>query len=192
MNAESGENDRNVNAAVSETSVTWGPETLVGLLLGFWALWWTLVAATNAFDGLVALGVLGDGWPFASGNYDALRSIVAVHGTPEEIAAALFAGGVAWESAVAILTWRAFVDARRRTASKRSIYRAFVPAVGFFAAFLVLTEAFLAYDLAQSIAGLFVAALLSLFVLDRFVRSTDADEADVDQAADVEDTRDAA
>ena len=145
-----------------------GPETVVRLLLGFWANWWSLVAATNLCDGLVTLGVLGEGWTFASGNYDTLRSIVAVHGTPETVTVTLFVGGVVWELTVAVLTWRAFVGSLRGRASKRSVYRAFVPAVGFLAAFLLLTEAVIAYRLSHSISGLFVAVLVSLFVIDRF------------------------
>ena len=38
-----------------------------GLLL-FWAAWLSIVLATNLFDALRALDLLGDGWRFASGN----------------------------------------------------------------------------------------------------------------------------
>ena len=39
-----------------------------GLLL-FWAAWLSVVFTTNLCDGAKALGVLGESWAFASGNY---------------------------------------------------------------------------------------------------------------------------
>jgi hypothetical protein len=39
-----------------------------GLLL-FWAAWLSLVLATNLLDAAKALGLLGQSWAFASGNY---------------------------------------------------------------------------------------------------------------------------
>lgn len=127
---------------------------------------------TNFFDGLVQLGALGEGWSFASGNYAFLLDVTGVHDTPEFAVALIFAGGVAWELAVAALTWLAFVAQIRGSASHRHVYRAFVPAIGFFAAFLVLTEFFIAYDLADALVQLFVAVLVSLLAID-YLKSKD-------------------
>ncbi|MEY7849211.1 hypothetical protein AB7C87_08430 [Natrarchaeobius sp. A-rgal3] len=146
-----------------------GRALLVRTLVGFWALWWSLVFLTNAFDGLVELGVLGDGWAFASGNYQFLRSITAVYALPEPAVAVIFGIGVLWELAVAILCWRALVAVACDPFDLAPVYLAFVPAVGFFAAFTLLTELFLAYDLAGTHVGLFVATLLTLVAIELVV-----------------------
>jgi hypothetical protein len=144
---------------------TWGPRALVLVLLGFWSVWWSLVFSTNFFEALKVLDILGSGWSFASGNYGFLVSVMEVHGTPEIVVALLFAGGIAWELAVAVLTWLAFAGYARGAGTRATAYRAFVPAVAFFGAFLALTEFFIAYDLANTHVRLFIAALLSLFVI---------------------------
>src|SRR5690348_11291678 len=43
------------------------PALLKRLLLLLWALWLTVVLASNVADGCKALGLLGEGWAFASG-----------------------------------------------------------------------------------------------------------------------------
>ena len=121
---------------------------------------------TNFFDGLTRIGVLGEGWTFASGNYAFLLEVASVHDTPESVVALLFLGGVGWELAVAVLMWLALFGYIRDSAPRRKLYRAFVPAVGFFASFLALTEVFLAYDLADTLVRLFVAVLVSLLAIE--------------------------
>ena len=155
-------------ASLTET-ISYGPSLLVQVLIGFWALWWSIVFGTNFFDGLVQLGVLGEGFTLASGNYGFLLSVTEVHGTPSSLVALIFAAGVVWELGVAVLTWSAFADALGGMPSKSVLYRAFIPAVGFFAAFLLLTEVFLAYDLATTHVRLFIASLLTLFVVDQWL-----------------------
>lgn len=145
-----------------------GRRGLVTLLVGFWAVWFTVVFLTNCFDGLAHLGAVGDGWTFRSGNYAFLREVMAVHDTPESIVALVFAVGVGWELAVAVAMWWTVAGYVRATASRRRLYLAFLPAIGFFAAFLVLTELFVAYDVAATHVRLFVATLLSAYVVDRW------------------------
>ncbi|RQG94848.1 hypothetical protein [Natrarchaeobius chitinivorans] len=150
-------------------NLRWGPNTIVQVLLGIWAVWWTIVFATNFFDGLINLGVLGEGWTFASGNYGFLLMVTDVHGTPEALVALLFAGGVLWELLIALLMWQALVGALSGTPSREHVYRAFVVAIGFFGAFMIMTEVFIAYDLANTHVRLLIATLVSLFVVDRFL-----------------------
>jgi hypothetical protein len=52
-----------------------------GLLL-FWGVWLGVAFATNLGDGLRALGLLGEGWAFASGNYRLVGQATARYGTP--------------------------------------------------------------------------------------------------------------
>jgi hypothetical protein len=72
---------------------------LKGLLLAFWASWHTLVFATNLGDGAKALGLLGQGWAFASGNYRFLVETTARYGTPSWLNGLLFGGVLCWEGA---------------------------------------------------------------------------------------------
>jgi len=158
-------------SAGGQSGTTWGPRTLVLVLLGFWSVWWSLVFATNFFDALRVLDVLGADFSFASGNYGFLVSVMEVHDTPEIVVKAVFAGGILWEFAVAVLTWAAFAAFARGAGTTRVVYRAFVPAVAFFGAFLAMTEFFLAYDLANTHVRLFIASLVSLAVVVWLVES---------------------
>jgi hypothetical protein len=45
-------------------------------------VWLTVVLATNVADGLKAMGLLGEGWAFASGNFRFLAETAARYGTP--------------------------------------------------------------------------------------------------------------
>ena len=65
-----------------------------GLLL-FWAAWFTIVLATNTFDALRALDILGDERRFASGNRAYLVETTEVYETPDGVRAVLFAGVIA-------------------------------------------------------------------------------------------------
>lgn len=168
----SGANTQQSESSSTETvdmNLRWGPNTVVQVLVGVWAVWWSIVFATNFFDGLKNLGVIGEGWTFASGNYGFLLSVTGVHNTPEVITALMFVGGVMWELLVALFMWRALVSVTSGSASKSAVYRAFVAAFGFFGAFMILTEVFIAYDLAGTHVQLFTTALVSLFVVDRFI-----------------------
>lgn len=145
-----------------------GPQGAVILVIGFWAVWFTFVFLTNFFEGLVQLDILGEGWSFASGNYPFLEDVMGVHDTPGIIVSLVFTLGVVWELAVAAAMWWTVVGYYSGTAPKDRMYLAFLLAVGFFAGFLVLTEIFIAYGLADTHVRLFIAALVSMYVVDRW------------------------
>ena len=50
-------------------------------LLAFWCVWLCVVFAGNLCDGLKELGLLGDGWKFASGNFEFLATTTARYRT---------------------------------------------------------------------------------------------------------------
>src|SRR5207248_6842904 len=77
-------------------------------LLLFWAAWLSVVFATNVLDGCKAVGLLGEGWAFASGNYRFLAETTARYGTPAWLNGLLFLGVVCWEGAAALLFWLAW------------------------------------------------------------------------------------
>ncbi len=145
-----------------------GRRGLVFVLIGFWALWFTVVFLTNLFDGLVHLGVLADGWAFRSGNYEFLAGVMGVYALPAGAVGAVFAVGVFWEALVAGLMWWTALGYARGTARKRRLFLAFIPAVSFFGAFMMLTEVFIAYELASTQVRLFIATLLSAVVVERW------------------------
>ena len=61
-------------------------------ILFFWALWFSLVLATNVTDGLKALQVLPQSWAFTSGNFALMTTVTAIYHTPIWIVAILFLG----------------------------------------------------------------------------------------------------
>ncbi|HEX4130780.1 MAG TPA: hypothetical protein VHZ24_12115 [Pirellulales bacterium] len=108
------------------------------VLLLFWAAWFTLVVASNACDGLKALGVLPGDWPFASGNFELTVRTTAIYAVPRSAVAALFVGVIAWECLAAALFWRALIGRRNATT-------AFSVAVGLFAMFALADEGLIAF-----------------------------------------------
>src|SRR6516164_10081098 len=89
-------------------------------LLLFWAVWLSLVFATNVLDVAKAARLLGESWAFASGNYAFLCQTTARYGTPARVNALLFAGVIGWEGLAAALFWLTW-----RTYRGRLLYLAF-------------------------------------------------------------------
>ena len=136
-----------------------------GLLL-FWAVWFTIVFLTNLFDALRALGVLGAGWRFASGNWAFLVETTAVYATPDWLRAVLFAGVIVWEGLAAALFWRAFRAGRGDDGEgRREVDAAFVVGLALWAAFAIADEVFVAYDVEATHLRLFTAQLVSLLAI---------------------------
>src|SRR5262245_19521993 len=107
-----------------------------GVLL-FWAAWFTLVALTDVFDALKAGRVVPAGWSLASGNWELMLKVTAVHGTPVAIVGLLFLGAIAWEVVAAVLFWRAWA------AGGRGGLAAFTVSLALWAAFTLADEIFI-------------------------------------------------
>jgi hypothetical protein len=137
-----------------------------GLLL-FWAAWLSLVLVTNVLDGAKALGLLGGGWAFASGNYAFLCQTTARYGTPAWANAVLFAGVVAWEALAAGLSWRALWAFRGKGGTgKPALYAAWAAGLSLWAAFILADEVFITYAVAVTHWLLFVAQLATLLAVE--------------------------
>src|SRR5262245_23114511 len=91
-----------------------------GLLL-FWAAWLTVVFTTNLLDGVKVVGLLGNDWAFASGNYRFLTQTTARYGTPAWLNGLLFAGVICWEAIAAVLFWSAWGRFSRRGTDRRTL-----------------------------------------------------------------------
>ena len=136
-----------------------------GLLL-FWAAWLTIVVTANSFDALRALDVLSDGWRFASGNWAFLVETTRVYDTPRWVQAILYAGVIAWEGLGALLLWRAVAASMGAGfADRRPADAAFVVTLALWAAFAIVDEVFLAYDVEATHLRLFVAQLVTLLAI---------------------------
>ena len=140
-----------------------------GLLL-FWAVWLSLVVATNVTDGLKALGVLPASFRFVSGNYEAILEVVAPFDPPAAVAGWLFAGVVVWESVSMLLFWWSGLTFQGVKAIERRgrLVAAFTVGLGLWATFQIACEALpsaLAYQIEGTHRGLFTAQLATLLAV---------------------------
>lgn len=136
-----------------------------GLLL-FWALWFSIAATTNIFDGLKVLGLLAHSWAFASGNYSFIVEITHVYNAPGWLTAFFFMLIIIWECAAAFLLWQAF---RKFTGTNNKslalIYNAFTVSMALWACFIIADEIFIAYKVENTHRQLLALQLLSLLAL---------------------------
>jgi hypothetical protein len=119
------------------------PRTLHWALMLFWALWLTVATVTNATNALKAAGALPKDFAFAAKNLELVETTVSIFGVPEAVSWLLFLGVIAWGTAASFLLFRAAARARR--GDDGGITLAFAAAMGFFAAFMLADELFLAY-----------------------------------------------
>jgi hypothetical protein len=112
-------------------------KTFKRVLLGFWAVYFSIVAVSNAIDLLDALGALH--WTFLdSTNFAFMRSVVRVYHVGPDLTKLLLAGALAIEAVCAVLFWRALLG--RGSAMRALCWGAFV-----WSAFVFMCELFIAY-----------------------------------------------
>ena len=140
--------------------------SLKRVLLGFWAVWLTIVFVTNLFDVGKAIGMLGDDWTFASGNYRFLTETTARHGTPSWLNGVLFAGVICWEALAAGLFVLVSFSFQGRESGLRLRYCAFTVTLALWSAFIVADEIFIAYAVAGTHLRLFTVQLVTLLVIE--------------------------
>ena len=117
--------------------------TFKRLLLLFWAVWLALVVAGNVCDALREAGLLGESWRYASGNYQAIRDVLAPYELSDNVAAALFAGVIAWEIVSMALFWWTGLTFRGFTVTigRGRLVATFMVGLGLWAAFQIACEA---------------------------------------------------
>jgi hypothetical protein len=142
------------------------PVLLKRLLLLSWAVWLTVVLTTNVLDGGKALGLLGEDWAFASGNFHFLAETTARYGTPGWLNGLLFVGVIGWEGGAAVLFWLACWKFGTGSAGRRVVYAAFTAALTLWAAFLVADEVCIAYPVEGTHLWLFTAQLATLLAVE--------------------------
>lgn len=137
-------------------------------LVVFWALWTTIVLATNVTDVLKVGGVLPAWWAFASGNYALVAKVAAIYRLPSAAVAFLFAGLVAWQALAMALLWRAAAALAPGGRGREAVDRAFTVSLALWAAFIIADEVFIAYhtvDLGGVHMGIVTAQLVSLLAI---------------------------
>ncbi len=136
-----------------------GANLLKRTLVGGWALWWTVVLASNLADAGKVLGRVPEGWAFASGNYGFISQTTARYEVPAWVNGVLFAGVIVWEASATVLFWLACGWRRWR-------YPAFTAGLGLWLAFLVADEICIAYAVEATHLRLLIAQLLTLLALE--------------------------
>jgi hypothetical protein len=129
-------------------------------LLGFWALYFAIVALSNLADLCQSLHLLPAGWRWVSGN---LAFIKASTGKlPAWTSQPLLAGVIAWEALAAVLFWRA-----ARDPIGRWLGPAFVVSLSLWATFILLDEMLLIFETGVEATHfrLMTAELLTLVLL---------------------------
>jgi hypothetical protein len=137
------------------------------VLLLFWAVWLSIVFLSNLADAGKTLGLLGESWLFASGNFQAIQNTTARYGTPPWLNGMMFAGVILWEGVAALLFWRAAWTFRAKGAGRTAAYSAFTASLLLWGAFLVADEVCIAYPMESVHLRLFIAHLVTLLAIER-------------------------
>jgi hypothetical protein len=131
-------------------------------LLGFWALYFVIVALSNLTDLLRGIRWLPAGWRWISGNLAFMASATAPAGVPGWGNAVLLAGVVGWQLVAAVLFWRA-----ARTHGAMGLGPAFTVGVSLWAVFILLDEVLLIFETGAEATHLrlLIAQLVTLVLL---------------------------
>ena len=139
------------------------------VLLLFWALWLTVVTASNATNALRVARVLPQGFAFASSNFELVETTTAIYHAPRAVVWLLFGGVIGWEAIAAALFWRALFAAWRQSTREGATLEAplavaIAAAMGLFAAFMLADELLIAYPLQATHMRAFAALGVSWLV----------------------------
>jgi hypothetical protein len=135
-------------------------------LLALWSVWWTIVFATNLVDGAKLLGLLPEGYVFASGNYHLLKETTARYGPPAWLNRVLFLSVLAWEGLAASLFWRAWWQYRGGASERSAVISAFTAGLALWLAFLIADELCIAYKMEAPHIHLFIAQMATLLAIE--------------------------
>jgi hypothetical protein len=131
-------------------------------LLGFWALYFAIVALSNLTDLLRELQVLPASWRWVSGNLAFIAASTGRFAVPAWVNPILLAGVIAWEALAALLFWRAAWHP-----IGRRLGPAFAVSLSLWGAFILLDEILLIFETGAEATHfrLLIATLLTLLVV---------------------------
>jgi hypothetical protein len=141
------------------------PVLLKRCLLVGWAAWLTIVVASNILDACKAMGLLGENWAFASGNFEFVVRTTVRYGPPRWINVVLFGGVILWEGAAAVLLWLASIRFGGRSKGMPTVYLAFTASLTLWFAFMIADEVCIAYAVEGTHLRLLIGQLLSLLAI---------------------------
>ena len=129
-------------------------------LLGFWALYFAIVALSNLADLCQSLHLLPAGWRWVSGNLAFIRA--STGRLPAWTSQLLLAGVIAWQALAGVLFWRA-----ARDPAGRWLGPAFVVSLSLWATFILLDEILLIFETGAEATHfrIMIAELLTLVLL---------------------------
>ena len=130
-------------------------------LLGFWALYFAIVALSNLTDLLRSVHLLPADWRWVSGNLAFMASATGKFGVPAWANPILLAGVIAWQGWAAALFWRAARE------GGRGLGPPFAVSVSLWAVFILLDEILLIFETGAEATHLrlLIAQLLTLVLL---------------------------
>jgi hypothetical protein len=135
-------------------------------VLAFWALWLTIVTATNMTDLLQTIGVLGADWRWVSGNYALVAKALELYALPAGIVLLIFGTVIVLEGATAALLWCAAAAYRGREGpGLQAAYLALGVALALWGAFQVMEELTFQYAFEAVHRDLFTGTLATLLVI---------------------------
>jgi hypothetical protein len=131
-------------------------------LLGFWALYFAIVALSNLTDLLAHLHVLPAGWHWVSGNLAFIATSTGKFGVPPWANPILLGGVIGWQILAAVLFGRA-----AREPAAGWLGPAFVVSLSLWGTFILLDEVLLIFETGAEATHLrlLIAQLLTLIVL---------------------------
>jgi hypothetical protein len=148
------------------------PLVLKRLLLGFWAVWFALVTASNLCDLLQALAVRDKHWPFASGNYAFVEAATARYQASAALNGVLFASVILWEGVSAVLFLRAATYYRDR-AKLGPVRTAFAVSLLLWAAFMLADEIVMTFGVEATHMRIFIAQLATWLAIELIADGAD-------------------
>lgn len=110
-------------------------------LLGFWALYFAVVALSNLTDLLRGVGLLPTDWRWISGNLAFMASATGKFGVPSWVNPVLLAGVIGWQGLAAVLFWRA-----ARSGGRTGLGPPFTVGILLWAVFVLLDELLLIFE----------------------------------------------
>jgi hypothetical protein len=130
-------------------------------LLGFWAVYFGIVALSNLTDLLRSVNVLPAGWHWVSGNLAFMTTATTKFGVPYWVNPILLGGVIVWQGLAALLFWR---SARSGGAA---LGAPFTVGLGLWAVFILLDELLLIFETGAEATHLrlLIAQLLTLVFL---------------------------
>ncbi|MGN6166954.1 MAG: hypothetical protein ACTHQQ_02110 [Solirubrobacteraceae bacterium] len=137
--------------------------TLGGLLVIGWAIYLTVVVASNATDLLVSLGWIST--RFHSGNLAFIRTATRIYFRSQPIDQILLGCVLVWEASAAGLLWYGALAWKKGDLRFAAAEAGLLVVTLLWVAFAIVTEAFIAYDRGVNESMFWVLAIASLLTV---------------------------